>query len=107
MEMHGYSRHSAQFEIELVRQANRLSKRDLTPRFIFDELLHYCEQYQVVRPKYSTLQSMVSKAITREENRLLTKLENILDKHDSKAVAYFCYNIFDGIPLLAKMLTLV
>ncbi|WP_440651940.1 Tn3 family transposase [Cysteiniphilum sp. 19S12-1] len=80
MQAYGYRRYDAKFELELTKQANRLSQRDLTPRFIFDELLHYCEQYQIVRPKYSTLQSIVSRAITREEKRLLTKLGNLLDK---------------------------
>ncbi len=81
MAIYKYTRYEAKFETELSRQAKRLSKRDLTPRFIFDELLHYCEQFRIIRPKYSTLQSLVSKAIAREENRLTTKLAVLLDKN--------------------------
>lgn len=85
MAIYKYKRYDASFETNLGRQAKRLSKRDLTPRFIFDELLHYCEQYRIIRPKYSTLQSLVSKAIAREENRLTTKLAVLLDK-DSRTI---------------------
>ncbi|ASG68858.1 hypothetical protein CDV26_11120 [Francisella halioticida] len=42
--------------------------------------MHYCEQHQIIRPKYSTLQSIVSKAILREENRLVVKLGSLLNK---------------------------
>lgn len=42
--------------------------------------MHYCEQHQIIRPKYSTLQSIVSRAILREENRLVVKLGNLLNK---------------------------
>ena len=80
MKIYNYRRCDSEFQIELARQANRLSQRDLTPRFIFDELLHHCEQHQIIRPKYSTLQSIVSRAILREENRLAVKLGNLLNK---------------------------
>lgn len=35
MKIYNYRRCDSKFQIELARQANRLSQRDLTPRFIF------------------------------------------------------------------------
>ena len=43
-------------------------------------LLNFCEQQKTVRPKYSTLQSLVSLSILREEKRLGEKLSWLLDK---------------------------
>lgn len=74
-----YKRCNPNFLVELERQSKRLAKRDITPRFIFDELLHYCEQHKIIRPEYSTLQGIVSRATLREENRLIVKLGNLLD----------------------------
>jgi len=104
MKTYGYRRHNAGFDVELNKQANRLSQRDLTPRFIFDELLHYCEQYQVVRPKYSTLQSIVSRAIIREEKRLVVKLGNLLDKPSRETLDGLITNekTISGLALLKK-----
>lgn len=45
---------------------------DLLSTFIFDELLEFFEQHNIICPKYSTLQDIVSKAISRE-NRLTLK----------------------------------
>ncbi|MBA3537627.1 MAG: DUF4158 domain-containing protein [Tatlockia sp.] len=73
-------RSDAKFIANLNGYAKRLTTRDLQPKFVFDELLEYCEQHQIIRPKYSTLQSIVSKAISREENRLTLKLERLLNK---------------------------
>tara|TARA_R110002167_G_scaffold214705_1_gene419482 strand:+ start:1380 stop:3755 length:2376 start_codon:yes stop_codon:yes gene_type:complete len=80
LKTHGYKRYDSVFALELSRQAKRLSKRDLNSKFIFDELLGFCEQHKVIRPKYSTLQSLVSSAVLREENRLSDKLVRLLDK---------------------------
>jgi TnpA family transposase len=75
-----YKRYDGKFTTELTKQAKRLSKRDLTPRFVFDGLLDHCENHQIIRPEYSTLQTLVSGALLREENRLSVKLAALLDK---------------------------
>ncbi len=74
-----YQRCNPNFLVSLERQSKRLAKRDMTPRFVFDGLLDFCEQNKIIRPKYSTLQVIVSRAVLREENRLLVKLGNLLD----------------------------
>ena len=78
--IYNYKRSDAAFIVNLNRYAKRLTTRDLQPKFVFDELLEFCEQHKIIRPKYSTLQGIVSKAISREENRLTLKLERLLNK---------------------------
>lgn len=75
-----FKRYDAKSAIEFDKQAKRLSKRDLSAKFIFDELLGFCEHQKTVRPKYSTLQSLVSSSISREENRLGERLGRLLSK---------------------------
>ena len=84
LKIYNYQRYSNVFEPELNRQAKRLSTIDLKLGFVFDELLHYCELKQVIRPQYSTLQKLVSNAVTREENRLIIKLSRLLDMNIRK-----------------------
>lgn len=79
-DIYKYKRSNAEFIANLNRYAKRLTTRDLQPKFVFDELLEFCEQHKIIRPKYSTLQGIVSKAISREENRLTLKLERLLNK---------------------------
>ena len=78
--IYNYKRSDAEFIVNLNRYAKRLTTRDLQPKFVFDELLEFCEQHKIIRPKYSTLQRIVSKAISREEKRLTLKLERLLNK---------------------------
>lgn len=79
----GYQRYNTKFALLFSEQVNRLAKRDFNPRFIFEELLNFCEQQMVIRPKYSTLQSLVSAGILRQEKILFDKFGRLLDR-DSK-----------------------
>lgn len=79
-EIYGYRRCNNDFTVNLFQHAKKLTMRDLQPKFVFEELMGFCEQNQVIRPKYSSLQKIVSKAINREENRLVLKLERLMNK---------------------------
>lgn len=79
-DIYGYTRSNVEFIAKLNQHAKKLTSRNLQPKFVFDELLEFCERHKTIRPKYSTLQSIVSKAILREENRLNLKLERLLNK---------------------------
>ena len=46
------------------------------------QLLDYCEHKKIIRPGYSTLQKIVSNALMKEEQRLLSKISGI--KQDTK-----------------------
>ena len=65
---------------ELKRYAKKLAKRHIYPRFIFDELISFCHQCNYIRPAYSTMQSIVSDALQRERNRVLSKMSSCLNK---------------------------
>jgi len=77
---------TAKNKIKLQQQAKNLAKRHVYPRFIFDELLNCCLQWNLIRPGYSTMQLIVSNALQSERNRLLNKLSVSLDKDDRLAL---------------------
>jgi hypothetical protein len=49
LDIHSYKRYDASSAIIFDQQVKKLSKRDLNPKFIFDELLGFCEQHKIVR----------------------------------------------------------
>jgi TnpA family transposase len=66
--------------IKLKQQAKKLARRHILPRFIFDELLSCCQQWNRVRPAYSTMQSIISGALQHERDRVVRKVELHLDR---------------------------
>ena len=81
-------------QLNLSRYAKDLAKRHIYPKFIFDELLEYCQRNNWVRPAYSPMQTMISNVLTCERNRLLQKvslfnksartaLDNLLESEDT------------------------
>ena len=76
------------FTENLLNQAKSLAKRHALPKFVLQELLAYCLQKNVIRPGYSTLQDVVSVALTYERNRLTRKFytdaDSVLREHLDK-----------------------
>ena len=88
----------------LHRQAKKLAKRHVYPRFVFDELLGFCRQSNLIRPAYSTMQSIVSVALQKERDRVLNKMSFYLNKRARLALDALLENddSFYQITLLKK-----
>ena len=72
--------YSTKVRIRLEQHAKKLAKRHVYPRFIFDELLSYCQQLNMVRPAYSRMQTIVSNALKHERNRVTRIIDRLLDR---------------------------
>jgi Tn3 transposase DDE domain/Domain of unknown function (DUF4158) len=70
----------AGFQSQLLKEAKALAKRPVLSRFVWEELLSYCQLQNVLRPAYSSLQNIVSIALREERKRLVTKLYTDTDK---------------------------
>jgi TnpA family transposase len=70
----------ATFHDKLANEAKELAKRHVLSRFIMEGLLSYCQQLNVIRPAYSSLQDRVSTALLEERKRLVNKLYTDADK---------------------------
>ena len=68
------------FQSQLLKEAKELVKRHALSRFVLEGLLVYCQQQNVIRPAYSSLQDIVTTALRDERNRLVNKLYTDADK---------------------------
>lgn len=75
---------SSKGRIQLEQQAKKIARRHVYPRFIFDELLNFCQQSSMVRPAYSRMQSIVSDALLNERQRVVKKVALHLDRYAKK-----------------------
>jgi len=57
---------------------------DMNPQFITMELLSHLQTHKIIRPGYTTLQTIVSTVINNERKRLATVIQNNLTTEDIK-----------------------
>jgi TnpA family transposase len=62
-----------------VERATQIARRDVTPTFILTELLSHFDIGKIVRPGYTTLQTIISDALTTERRRLEQLVDAALD----------------------------
>jgi TnpA family transposase len=63
----------------LASRAAQLVRRDVTPGFVAMELVAALGERKIIRPGYTTLQEIVSGALTAERRRLAALLDGLLD----------------------------
>ena len=71
----GYQLWSKTFLSVLETQATEIIKRDITPGFIARELIAFLNDSKIIRPGYTTLQTVVSRILANERRRLSSILE--------------------------------
>jgi TnpA family transposase len=76
----GYRLWSAEFLPPLTQQITPVVRRDVTPGFIVAELLAFLNEQKIVRPGYTTLQTLISEALSAERQRLGHLLAEWLDE---------------------------
>ncbi len=76
----GYRLSSTDFLPKLVHQANQIVRRDVSPGFIVAELIAYLNEHKIVRPGHTTLQELISEALSTERRHLGELLEKVLDE---------------------------
>lgn len=70
----------------LYIQANIILMRDIKPQFIAIELLSYLKTQKIVRPGYTTLQTIVSNVINTERKRLSNIMKTHLSSQDKELI---------------------
>lgn len=74
-----YSLWSSSIGNLLDARAEQIVRRDITPGFVATELIFWLNEKKIVRPQYSTLQKIISKALSAERQRLADILSSALD----------------------------
>jgi len=73
---------SQNFTFSLHQQATQIAQRDITPHFIALELISSLKKQKIIRPKYSTLQKIISSVLTAERNRLSLLITEDIDEQN-------------------------
>lgn len=71
---------TADFLPQLAQQAVQIVRRDVTPGFVATELIGWLNEHKIIRPGYTTLQELVSEALSAERRRLGGLLTEVLDE---------------------------
>lgn len=66
----GYRLWSKDFEGLVHDQAEQIIRRDISPQFILMELLAFLREQKIIRPGYTTLQTIVTHVLNIERQRL-------------------------------------
>jgi TnpA family transposase len=77
-DLFGYKVWSNCFLTQLNERAKLTVNRDISPNFIAHELLNFLEKEKIIRPGYTTLQTIVIKALSQERQRLKSCLKSHL-----------------------------
>ncbi len=78
---------SAEFLPQLAEHTAQIVRRDVTPGFIVAELVAYLNEQKIVRPGYTTVQTLISTALSTERQRLAGLLASALDGAAKDALA--------------------
>lgn len=82
----GYRLWSGTDQPALIEAAALLARRDVTPAFVLIEVLAFLNARKIVRPGYTTLQSIIGDSLTAERRRLEQLIENGLDADTNAAL---------------------
>lgn len=77
--LYGYQPWLSSLSSQLDQQAAHIARRDVTPNFIATELIIWLNDQKIIRPGYTTLQELVSRALSDERKRLGSILNDTLD----------------------------
>lgn len=77
-ELLGYRLWTKQHLPLLVNQLKESATRDVTPTFILMELLAFLKTQKIIRPGYTTVQTVISHVLTEERNRLAVIIKKTL-----------------------------
>lgn len=79
-DLFGYQQWAGEFLPRLTQQAAQITRRDVTPSFVATELIVWLNEYKIVRPAHTTLQDLISDALSTERRRLGGLLTEVLDE---------------------------
>ncbi len=86
-ELFGYRPWTVDFLPQLAQRAAQIVRRDATPGFVATELIVWLNENKIIRPGYTTLQELVSEALSAERRRLAGLLAEVLDESARAALS--------------------
>ena len=84
----GFRLWSDSFRDRLTQESAQIARRDISTSFIVTELVAWLRQEKIVRPGYTKLQAIISKALTIERERLSESILSSLDTNTAAALRH-------------------
>ncbi|MFI4954569.1 MAG: Tn3 family transposase [Gammaproteobacteria bacterium] len=78
----GYSLWSSQFEPLVRSQTMQIIQRDVNPSFIVMELINFFKEKKIIRPHYTTLQTIIGDTLNAERQRQHNIIHTLLTEND-------------------------
>jgi len=80
----GYQMWSNEFEPMLFQKIEQVIRKDISSQFIIMELLAFLREKKIIRPGYSTLQKIISRALLDEKTRLTALIQTSISDQNIK-----------------------
>lgn len=78
--LYNYAQVKSKDHLQLYDHAISLTKLHASPLFIFEGLLKFFHEKRLIKPGYTTMQALISKALQEEQQKLVNKISKLLDK---------------------------
>ena len=85
-DLFGYQLWSKHFKPLVHQKIQQIILRDINPQFIMIELLSFFNEKKIIRPRYTTLQMIISEILNKERQRLKNLLNLTLDDSSRSAL---------------------
>ena len=82
----GYQLWQQRFESALNEKATQVISRDINPQFITLQLIDFLQTEKIVRPRYTTLQTVVRNSLSLERNRLKNIINSTMQDEEKSAL---------------------
>ncbi len=80
LKLFNYRNWRQQEENSLIATMSKAAQRDIDPAFLLGEMLAYFKTYRIVRPGYTTLQTLMSQVLEKERKRLNEIISQLIDE---------------------------
>lgn len=88
IELFWYKLWDSRFKKELLSKIKIIIKKDISPNYIGFETVKYLEVIKVVRPEYTTLQSIISEGLTDERYRTSDVIGHNMTKEERQEIQF-------------------
>ena len=86
VQLYGYRLWATNLTKLLTDQSREIIKRDISVNFIGRELIKFLEKIKIVRPGYTTLQTIIGNSLTAERKRISSIIDKELDAAHKKEI---------------------
>ena len=82
LEIAQYKEINGDIDVKVNQRIKELLSIDINPKYLFYELIRFCDKEKIVIPAYSKIQTLISAHYISFENELYSQIDKILNQED-------------------------